>query len=82
MQSHSSIHGKQPAQKNAKLPAPEPPSPKEITLRTLGELKQKLYKDAARSIKYNPDKADIIQKAVDRDGARIAYAINTIALKM
>lgn len=60
----------------------EPPTPKEITLKTLAQVKAKLYENAARSIELNPGKKDIIQKAVDRDAARFAFVINTIAIKL
>jgi len=64
---------------------PAPPTEtelKEITLKTLVQLKAKLYASATRAMKQNPAKADIIQKAVDRDGSRLAFAINMVQVKM
>ena len=55
---------------------------KEITLKTLTELKAKLYANAARSIAQNPHKAEMIQKRTAADAAHIAFAINMVQVKM
>ena len=64
--------------------APPPPvlSEKQVTLRTLTELKRRIYGRAASAIQQNPDKADIIQKAVDRDASHIAFVINMVTIKL
>jgi hypothetical protein len=56
--------------------------PKETTIKTLAQLKAKLYANAAGAMKQYPSKADIIQKAVDRDASRLAFAINMVQIKM
>jgi hypothetical protein len=55
---------------------------KEITLKTLADLKAKLYANAARAIAQNPHKAEMIQKRTDADASRIAFAINMVQVKM
>lgn len=81
MQNQSRTLGTQPP-RNVQPAQAEPPTPKQITLKTLAQVKAKLYENAACSIKLNPAKKEIIQKAVDRDAARFAFVINTIALKL
>jgi hypothetical protein len=61
---------------------PGPNEPKQITIKTLTHVKAKLYANADRAMKQNPSKADIIQKAVDRDAARLAFAINMVQIKL
>lgn len=80
MQSNN-ILGKQ-RQDSGKLSRGGATDAKDITMKTLAELKAKLYANADRAKKQNPSKADIIQKAVDRDASRIAYAINAVQVKM
>ena len=57
-------------------------NPKEITLKTLVQLKAKLYANATRASEQNPAKAEVIRKAVDRDASHIAFAINMVTVKM
>jgi hypothetical protein len=55
---------------------------KEITLKTLADLKAKLYANAAPSIAQNPTKAEAIQKRTAADAAHITFAINMVTVKM
>lgn len=55
---------------------------KDVTVKTLAQLKAKLYVNAAHAMKQNPAKAEIIQKAVDRDASHLAFAMNMVLLKM
>ena len=63
---------------NAKTDA----NPKQTTLKTLAELKAKLYANAARSIVQNPQKAEIIQKRTAADAAQVTFAMNLVHIKM
>ena len=54
---------------------------KQITLKTLADLKAKLYANAARSIAANPAKAEAIQKRTEADASRIAFTINMVQVK-
>ena len=56
--------------------------PKDITMKTLSQLKAKLYANAAQAMKQNPAKADIIQKRTDSDAAHLSFAINMISIKL
>jgi hypothetical protein len=69
---------------NATIPSNKQPTPdaKQITLQTLRDLKATLYARAAITIKAYPEKADRIQKRVDADASKIAFAINLISVKM
>jgi hypothetical protein len=73
--------GKQPRHSGRPsiVPAIEP---KRTTLKTLAQLKAKLYANAARAIQQNPAKAEIIQKRVDADAAHLRFAINMVQIKM
>jgi hypothetical protein len=55
---------------------------KEITIRTLCQLKQHIYRQAAQAIQQNPSKAEAIQKRVDADASRLAFAINMLSVKV
>jgi hypothetical protein len=55
---------------------------KQITLKTLRDLKATLYARAAITIKAYPEKAERIQKRVDADASKIAFAINLVSIKM
>jgi len=55
---------------------------KQITLQTLRDLKAKLYDRAAITIEAYPEKADRIQKRVDADASKIAFAINMVSVKL
>lgn len=69
---------------NATIPSTKQrlPDAKQITLKTLRDLKATLYARAAITSKAYPDKADFIQKRVDADASKIAFAINLISVKM
>ena len=54
---------------------------KEITLKTLAELKAKLYANAAKAIAANPPKAEAIQKRTEADASRVAFTINMVQVK-
>jgi hypothetical protein len=80
MQINSTSKSQHPTKFN---PAPQTaPELKEVTLKTLVQLKSKLYANAARAMEQNPSKADLIQKAVDRDASRLAFTINMVQFKM
>jgi hypothetical protein len=69
---------------NASIPSSKQQTPdaKQITLQTLRDLKATLYARAAITIEAYPEKADRIQKRVDADASKIAFAINLISIKM
>jgi len=55
---------------------------KSITIRTLCQLKQHIYTQAAQAIQQNPTKADAIQKRADADASHLAFAINMASIKL
>lgn len=59
---------------------------KQTTLKTLRELKAKLYVQADQSIRaanpHDPETIIRIQRKVDRDAAHIAFVINMVGVKM
>ena len=59
---------------------------KQITIKMLSELKAKLYRQADEMIRaadpHKPEKIQAIQRRVDRDAGRIAFAINMVSSKM
>jgi hypothetical protein len=59
---------------------------KQIALKVLRELKAKLYAQADEAIRatdrHKPEKIQAIQRRVDRDAARVAFAINLVSVKM
>ncbi len=59
---------------------------KQIAVKTLIELKAKLYAQADEAIRtgnpHDPWRTIRIQKRVDRDAAHIAFAINLLTVKM
>jgi hypothetical protein len=57
-------------------------SPKQVTLRTLVQLKQLLYVQAARAQQACPHKAQAIQRRVDQEASHIAFVINMAASKL
>jgi hypothetical protein len=59
---------------------------KQTILQVLRELKAKLYAQADEAIRatdpHKPEKIQSIQRRVDRDAARVAFAINLVSVKM
>jgi hypothetical protein len=59
---------------------------KQTTLKTLRELKAKLYAQADQSIRrtnpHDPETIIRIQRRVDREAGHIAFAINMVSVKM
>ena len=58
------------------------PDAKQTTLKTLRDLKAMMYARAAVTIKAYPEKAERIQRRVDADASKIAFAINLVTVKM
>ena len=57
-------------------------SAKQVTLRTLGQLKRYLYAQAARAQQSSPQQAQAIQRRVDSEARHIAFVINMAASKL
>jgi hypothetical protein len=56
---------------------------KQVAIRTLTQLKQRLYAQAARSIQQSPPhNARVIQQHVDAQASHIAYVINLLTIKL
>jgi hypothetical protein len=68
--------------KSTVTPRPPKIDSKQITLKTLRDLKATLYARAAITIEAYPEKADRIQRRVDADAAHLAFAINLVSVKM
>lgn len=63
-------------------PVPSALTEKQITLRTLSALKQRLYARAAVAMQHQPEKAEVIQKRVNSDAQHIAFVINMVSIKL